>query len=235
MLQISKQRNLQLLSTYPTANRYLSQCGFRFIGSQAQFAAPFPEQNIIRLKKFVGKPITIEEELVQWVEHSVIGFLPKMDRQLHKNIVENLWEIVHNGLVHGEGEHGVSSCGQAYPAKGYFELAFYDVGNGIPKLVREFNPFSPAMKDAECIDWAVQKGNSTRPRGEPSGLGLHLLRQFLSVNQGVFQIVSGNGYYGQHANNQPTICTLKSSIKGTLVNIRIVFDNYLYQLKGDGS
>jgi hypothetical protein len=96
----------------------LSQCEFPFIGSQAQFADPFPQQNIIRLKKFVGKPITIEEELVQWVEHSVIGFLPKMDRQLHKNTVENLWEIVHNSLVHGQGEHGVSSCGQAYPAKG---------------------------------------------------------------------------------------------------------------------
>jgi hypothetical protein len=91
------------------------------------------------------------------------------------------------------------------------------------------------MNDAECIDWAVQKGNSTRPRNEPSGLGLHLLRQFLSLNQGVFQIVSGNGYYGQHANNQPTICTLKSSIKGTLVNIRVVFDNDLYQLKGEAS
>jgi hypothetical protein len=219
-------------STYPEVNQYLFQCGFNYLSDNAIKTGDFPQNQIIPLKKFSGLPITIEEDVVNWVESNVIKFLPKFDNRLEKKIVENLWEIVHNGIEHGEGKHGVSACGQFYPLMGYFEMAFYDYGYGIPKLVRDFGAVSPEVEDTQCINWAVQKGNSTRPAEDPSGLGLHLLRQFLKINKGIFQIASGNGYYEEISNDAVSLYTLKNQINGTLVNIRVVFDSSLYKLKG---
>jgi hypothetical protein len=63
--------------------------------------------------------------------------------------------------------------------------------------------------------------------------GLHLLREFLKVNRGAIQIVSGDGYFGQFGDDAPSFQNLRNPIAGTLVNIRVVFDNHLYQLKGE--
>lgn len=46
-------------------------------------------------------------------------------------------------------------------------------------------------------------------------------------------MISGDGYFGQVGPDQPTITTLRNPIQGTLVNIRVVFDNKLYTIKGE--
>jgi anti-sigma regulatory factor (Ser/Thr protein kinase) len=223
---------IKIESTYPEVNQYLSQCKLAYLSPGAVKMGGFPQDQIIPLKNFFGKPMVIEKEVVDWIEKRVLEFLPKFDRKLEKKIVANLWEIVHNGIDHGESEHGVTACGQFYPLMGYFEIAFYDRGNGIPKLVREFGAIPTAADDSQCINWAVQKGNSTKPTSESAGLGLHLLREFLKINEGVFQIASGNGYFEEISRSNPAVHTLKNQINGTLVNIRVVFDPSLYHLKG---
>jgi hypothetical protein len=235
ILNLKDRRNSRVASTYPEVNQYLKQCRFKHLPRNAPCGNPFPQQEIITIRRFGGSPLDVENKVVRWLtkEVLILHFLPKLSAKLRKEIVENLWEIIHNGLVHGEGESGVSACGQFYPQMGYFEVAFSDLGHGIPKLVRDFRAVPLSACDADCLAWAVEKGHSTRPFTESAGLGLHLLRQFLSINGGVFQLISGDGYFGQVGPNQPTITTLRNPIQGTLVNIRVVFDDRLYKLKGE--
>jgi hypothetical protein len=198
----------------------------------ANCSESFLNRIIIRIQRFQGDSLPVETKVVQWIKDDLLRFIPKLSLKLRKEIVENLWEIVNNGLVHGESSKGVSSAGQFYPTMGYFEMAFYDAGLGIPNVVRGFGAVPAHISDADCIRWAIQMGNTTKP---PGGLGLHLLREFLKVNRGSIQIVSGNGYFGQFGSDTASYQTLRNPIAGTLVNIRVVFDNKLYQLEGENA
>lgn len=233
MLAVRQKREMKLASTYPQVNRYLKQTSFEHLASRAPLGEPFPQNDIIRVTRFCGTPLDVETQVVSWLTECVKPFLPRHSPLVWKKIVENLWEIVHNGIQHGESEYGVSTCGQFYPQMGYFEMAVYDTGHGIPHKVKEFRAKAITASDCECIDWAVQKGNSTIPFEKSAGLGLHLLREFLSINGGIFQIVSGTGYYDQIGNSPSSTTSLKNSIDGTLVNIRVIYDDHLYKMKGE--
>ncbi len=224
---------LKVVSTYPEVNRYLEQVGFAHLAKNAPLGKMFPEIAIIKVKRFLGEPIEVESAVVEWLASAVRPFLPMHSPRFWKKIVENFWEIVHNSLLHGKGDNGVSSCGQFYPQMGYLEVAFCDDGHGIPKLVKDFGALAKVASDCDCIAWAVKKGNSTLPLSQSAGLGLHLLREFLRLNGGVFQIVSGNGYYGQIGQEEPLQATLKNSIPGTVVNVRVIYDDNLYRLRGE--
>ncbi|MDG7001365.1 MAG: hypothetical protein JRN15_19890 [Nitrososphaerota archaeon] len=224
-----------LVSTYPNVNQYLKQIGFKHLHPKAEGQKPFPQEDIIKVKRFGGTAIEVEMAVVNWLMKKVIPCLPSLSPEVHKKIVENLWEIVHNGLYHGNGKHGVTGAGQFYPAMGYFEVAFYDRGYGIPARVRDFGAIKSDKPDSECINWAIQKGNSTEPISETSGLGLHVLREFLMMNGGLLQIVSGNGYFHQSGGDPETFRTetMRNSIDGTLVNIRVIYDDRLYMMAGE--
>ena len=231
----TKGKRRHLLSTYPTVNQYLKQSGFKHLHPDAQCEESFPQENIIKVKRFKGNDLRVETDVVKWLKKEVIPCLPALSREVHKQIVQNLWEIVHNGLKHGQGIHGVSGAGQFYPLKGYFEAAFYDRGYGIPSRVRDFGAMGDERPDSECISWALEEGHSTEPVGQSSGLGLHLLRQFLMLNGGLLQIVSGNGYLHHSGGDSSPIHTetMRNSIDGTLVNIRVIYDDKLYKMAGE--
>jgi len=234
MLNASSQRPLlRVSSTYSEVNRYLKQSGFNHLTKHCDLSNEFPTEDIIKIRRFNGTPLQVEDQVVTWLKENVFGFLPALSKKLSKRIVENLWEIVHNGILHGKSSNGVSAAGQFYPQMGYFEVAFCDNGLGIVNTVRNHGVVTSSEPDSECIKWAIQKGNSTMPAGTSAGLGLHLLREFLRVNCGSIQIVSGEGYFGQFGEESPSYLTLRNSIAGTLVNLRVVFDNNLYQMKGE--
>ncbi|HEY9167745.1 MAG TPA: hypothetical protein VIS48_16450 [Candidatus Kryptonia bacterium] len=229
------QRRKNLVSTYPNVNRYLKQSGFKHLHPKAICDKPFPQEDIIKVKRFKGEPLDVEAAVVRWLRKEVIPCLPTLSPRVHKQIVENLWEIVHNGLKHGHGTHGVTAAGQFYPKMGYFEIAFYDRGYGIPGRVRDFGALGGNSPDSDCITWALEKGHSTEPVDQSAGLGLHLLRQFLMLNGGLLQIVSGNGYLQHSGGDLMPIHTetMRNSIDGTLVNIRVIYDDKLYKMAGE--
>jgi hypothetical protein len=231
IIQKEKDSNLKLASTYPNVNQYLKQFGFKHLPDRFRAAQKFPQEKIIRIQRFSGKPLQVEGMVVSWLRNDIIPFMPRLSPDLRKKIVENLWEIVNNGIIHSDSEFGVSAGGQFYPEMGYFEIAFYDAGVGIPQNIRNYGAKSKRTGDSKCIEWAVQEGHSTRPFDESAGLGLHLLREFLNLNGGAFQIVSGNGYFGRIKQNvKEKLTTLRNLIEGTLVNIRVIYDEYKYSL-----
>ena len=235
ILQRKKKGRFVLSSSYPTVNQYLRQVSFEHLKTDCAVEGSFPEEEIIKVRRFYGNTDMVERAVLGWLSETVRKYLPEHSDSLWKDIVENYWEIVHNALLHSECEHGVSTCGQYYPKAGYFELSFYDAGVGIPYRVKKY--FKPAdtstWNDEQCIAWALERGNSTQPINESAGLGLHLLREFLTMNHGVFQIISGYGYFGQESDGSHRFCNLRNSISGTLVNIRVIYDNHRYQLSGE--
>jgi hypothetical protein len=166
---VKNQPALHVSSTYGELNQYLKQCGFPHLADVSLFHPPFPQNEIISIRRFSGESLTVETHVVDWVKANLLQFLPQLSPQLNKKIVENLWEIVNNGLTHGRPANGVSAAGQFYPSMGYFEIAFYEKGLGLPKVVRDYGQVRSSASDADCINWAIQMGNTTKP---PGGLGL---------------------------------------------------------------
>ncbi len=223
MREIRKTKDVLLMPLHPTVHQYLKQCGFEFLYGNCINNKVFNDDIIIPLIRFT--PIEhSEEKIIDWLSQKVIKFIPQINRELRKKIVENFWEIVLNAFLHSESEFGISACGQLYPNRRYFELAFYDGGIGIAKKVKNYGAIKGYQEDYLCIEWALQKGTSTTDKPS-AGLGLHFLREFLKINQGNFQFISGNGYFGNHNSQSTAKISLDNVLEGTLINLRIMFDN----------
>lgn len=219
-----------LQSEYPSVNRYLQQVGFVHLDNAATMSPPFPVENIIGITRFEGDLNDLAEAVPQWLEEQLFAraFAPNFTPPLRRKIVKNLWEIVCNAIQHSESIHGVSCCGQFYPERGYFEIAFYDHGQGIPQQIRRHLNKATAWTDVECIAWALQKGTSTHPLRETRGMGLFYLRNFLTLNGGWLQVASGNGIYQSEGDRILAPVKISERFQGTLFNLRIVYDDEMY-------
>jgi len=118
--------------------------------------------------------------------------LPNMSALLRKKIKESILEIFDNARAHGKCKF-VYSCGQYYPRKGRLDFTVVDIGRTIRKNVRDYSQKKVSGKRA--LEWAVQKNTTTRKDNIPGGLGLCLIREFLSLNKGKIQIASADGYW----------------------------------------
>ncbi len=190
---------------------------------------------MILLRRFDNGNKNLNDEVPVWLEEEVFSksFAPNFSKKLKKEIVENPWEIIFNAIQQSDSINGISCCGQFYPQMGYFEIAFYDHGVGIPFNVRSFLKSKKNLTDHYCIAWALEKGNTTKPELETGGAGLFYLREFLKLNGGWLQIVSKNGIYQSESDYIYPAEHIKNSFKGTLFNLRIIYDDYIYKLKGE--
>lgn len=144
-------------------------------------------------------------------------------------IIAKVLEIYLNAFEHSQSELGVFSCGQHYPKRGRLKLTIFDLGVGIPHNVRTFQN-RPDLPGETAIQWAFQKGTSTHPLANMTrGLGLDLLREFVSLNQGKIQIYSHDGYAKVDVNNVE-YGGRKDPSQGTIVNIDLVCDERYYCL-----
>lgn len=98
-------------------------------------------------------------------------------------------ELFNNAVQHGRSQTGVFVCGQYYPNANKMRFALCDLGIGIKDNVSGF--LMTAMDGIEAIEWAVQRGHSTRIN-RPGGMGLHFLKNFIEANNGSMYIVSGD-------------------------------------------
>jgi len=216
--------NFKIHSTYCDANQYLKQTGFKHLHKSAKcMEKDFPESDIIKLNKYIKKDFPLDEKVVKWIKSNIIKYI-KTDGHLTKKITENIYEIINNGLVHGNNKNGISMAGQFYPLKNYFEIAFYDRGVGIPQLVKKEIKDLSLANDVDYIEWAMRKGTSTNKLTKASGLGLHFLSNFIKQNKGYLQIISGNGYFCIDEFDNHTKETIKNFIQGTIVNIRVNYN-----------
>jgi hypothetical protein len=160
----------------------------------------------------------------QWLGRGWVAVSPT----LRDAIVSRVVEIYDNAKVHARSPIGVVSCGQYYPRLQRLKLTVVDFGVGIPATVRAYL-HRPAMSAADAIDWALQRGTTTKPGSISRGVGLDLLKTFVSTNDGRLEIFSGGGYavisrYADHQTDRGP------AFAGTLINISLRCDETYYVL-----
>jgi hypothetical protein len=148
---------------------------------------------------------------------------------LRSIIVSTAWEIYANAFEHGRTDIGVFSCGQHYPKLGKLKLSVVDFGVGIPQNVRDFQK-NPNLPADQALQWAFQKGTTTRGGRVTGGIGLDYLKQFVHINKGKLQILSHDGC-ATIDEKQEIYENRQSFFGGTLVNITLLCDESYYALE----
>jgi hypothetical protein len=137
-------------------------------------------------------------------------------------------EIYVNAFDHSGSLVGTVSCGQRYPTLKALTLTAADFGIGIAGNVRQF--LGRAISDVDALEWAFEHGNTTKPNhGSPRGLGLKLLRDFVSVNHGHMNVYA-NGAFARFSSKAPIFNRFPVAFSGTVFHISLHCDNAKYVL-----
>lgn len=144
--------------------------------------------------------------------------MPRMTTGLAKEVRRSLCEVFSNVFRHAKSPIGGVALGQLYPNMRNFQICICDLGVGIVRRVQ--NAGHGLESPLHAIRWALKPGNSTWQGNEPPGLGLHLLREFVKVNGGVFRIYANSGVYSEVAGS-PQEYELPIEFPGTLVELRL--------------
>jgi len=164
----------------------------------------------------------IEDEFINRSE------MPSMSVALQKKFRESVFEIFSNAVIHSQTEMGIFSCGQFFPTKHRLAFSVADLGVGIRQNIKQST--GADMKADAAITWATEGTNTTKKGRIPGGLGLKLLREFVTLNQGVLRIVSDAGYW-QLSGGQIRTFIFGNPFPGTVVNIEInTSDKHSYAL-----
>lgn len=85
--------------------------------------------------------------------------------------------------------------------------------------------FGKNLNSVQAIKWATNDGHSTKT-DISGGIGLALLKEFITKNNGKLQIVSDNGFY-QYENMTEQSRYFSESFPGTIVNLQFRTDDTL--------
>jgi anti-anti-sigma regulatory factor len=110
-----------------------------------------------------------------------------------KKLTQHFLEIFMNAK-HSD-KYEVYCCGQYYPQKYKLDFTIVDIGKTIKENVNRY--LNSNKNGAEAIDWALEKGNTTKQieDGVPGGLGLDIISKFITMNKGCLQIISDDGFF----------------------------------------
>lgn len=137
-------------------------------------------------------------------------------------------EIYINAFEHSGSPIGVFSCGQHYPKRRMVSLTAVDFGVGIPEKVRSYKN-SPSITADTAMEWAFQRGTTTRTDGSGGGLGLDLLKQLVTLNGGSLTVLSHDGC-AVLLNRGERYFTREPYFGGTMITITLRCDEAHYRL-----
>lgn len=185
---------------------------------------------VLPFKKF---KTTANEQFLEYLDlHLQNKNLPEMSQALTKKFRQSLLEIFVNAAEHSDAKEGIYVCGQFFPRKHKVDFTIADSGVGILENVCQYLK-QPNMTADKAIEWALSEGNTTKKGSLPGGLGLKLLTDFISKNQGKLQIISRKGFYEFNSKGE-TCNQMNYDFPGTCVNIEInTEDNSSYRLSSE--
>ena len=155
---------------------------------------------------------------------------PLHSDKLGDKIKENIFEIFENARTHGKCNY-IHTCGQFKNNK--LSIAIVDSGISIINNVKTYLK-DEHIQSCDCIQWAMEKGNTTKKGDIPGGLGLDIIFQFISLNKGRAQILSSNGYWELKAGKEPIKEVLKYGFDGTIAILEFnLNDKNSYQLTSE--
>ena len=147
---------------------------------------------------------------------------PKMTESVRDALVSCILELFSNAQEHSESEQGVFACG-CISSLNHRMLYVTIADAGIGFRVKIENVIGNKMKSSEAIDWGMTEGNTVR-QGNPGGLGLKILKEFIVKNDGMLSILSDCGYW-ELASGQVRMQELDCSFPGTVVTVAVNMDD----------
>jgi len=211
-----------------TRNHFLSYFGGQILPDHNSTTIKFQKFEVVEDKQFKAY---LDNELLTQQD------LPQMTVSLRKEISKSMFEIFSNADIHGKSKY-VFCCGQYYPNLKKIDFTIVDLGRTIRHNVREYLQ-KPSISATDAIKWAIEEGNTTKTGNIPGGLGLSLIRKFISLNEGEFQIISSNGFLSETKGHLLTL-NLESpseepmNFLGTIVNLQFnIKDTKSYQLSSE--
>lgn len=199
------------------------QPGVRTILQKNGFLSTYGQEKIvdnnettIEYQRFDAKD---DRYFASYIEKYFVGKgLPRMSVGLHKKFRESIFEIFSNSVIHSGTRLGIYSCGQFFPTKNLLIFSVVDLGVGIRQNIKD--KLNLELSAEQAIRWATSHHNTTKTGPVPGGLGLKLLREFITQNNGRIQIISENGYW-ELLNGQISTRKFDHPFPGTVVNIQI--------------
>jgi signal transduction histidine kinase len=161
------------------------------------------------------------EQFSEYLNTYMVGRgIPEMTRALKRKFNQSLLEIFQNAAIHSESNYwGIFACGQFYPNKNKLDFTISDAGIGVRENVRRHLNDS-TINSINALKWAMTEGNSTKTSGQPGGLGLKFVKDFIRINGGKLHIVSRQCFY-EFSLEKEVFKEMEYDFPGTCVNIEI--------------
>lgn len=183
------------------------------------------KENYVRYRSF---EVDAVQEFKEYINNELLNKqkFPSHTENAGRFIVDNIYEIYANATMHGDA-HKVSCCGEYDTANHVLHMTIVDCGRTIEENVNEHKrQLGECVISAdEAIKWAFIEGNTTK--SDTGGLGLSQLKEFIRMNKGSLDIISGNGWVYMNGEIEETHL-LKTSFPGTIVNLNFNFDDQDY-------
>lgn len=157
---------------------------------------------------------------------------PKHSELVGTRIIENIFEIYSNAIMHGETDY-VYACGEYHVDDHTLDMTIVDCGLTIPHNVNTYlaKMGQQVLSPCEAIEWAFEDGHTTKEN--TGGIGLAILKQFIGLNKGCLQMVSGDAFL-EFKGTMPTSSLLDLQFPGTIVNMKFNFeDDNSYRMEGE--
>lgn len=155
--------------------------------------------------------------------------LPTMSKAVHEKVAESIHEMFVNATIHSETKF-VYTCGQFFPRDHNLIFTIVDTGIGFSKRIEQNLGLN--INSCDAIKWAMIEGHTTK-QNVPGGIGLALLKEFILINKGRIQIISGNGFY-QLSDGVENIYELDNYFDGSVISMTFkTDDNTSYMLANE--
>ncbi len=215
-------RGLSFLNLKPAVRSVLNDAGL--FGAALQRQRP----SVIPLEHFqAGESSRFDLYTKKGLENKG---LPAMSAALEQHFFTGIHELFTNFEIHSQSAIGASICGQLFPRMGRVEVTLVDHGIGIPAKIME-RGFATSAHAA--IAWAMTGANTTREGDVPGGLGLKVLREFISLNGGELTIASHRGFW-REAGGRVDMRPMQNPFPGTAVTIVVnTADTKSYRLRNE--
>lgn len=182
------------------------------------------KENYIKYRRFHGSEaetfkLYLLEELLEKQK------FPKCSDKAKEKIIESIYEVFANAVTHS-GEQSVYTCGEAnlHNDVHTLDMTIANLGRTISDNVNEHlkKQRKTELSQEDTIKWAFGKGNTTK--SIPGGLGLDILKEFIDLNHGNIQMISG-GAMLSYTNHIFTTDSLNVNFPGTIVTLNFNCDD----------
>ena len=143
--------------------------------------------------------------------------LPDMSQGAKDEIKGSLLELFKNVKDHTTS-HKIFTCGQYFRNSNMLYFTIVDEGETIPYNVATYHVKKELPFEENSLQWAMTEGNTTRDGMTPRGIGLSLIRDFVELNEGNFNIISGNENF-EMGDKGSRYNVFETAFPGTIVTI----------------